>query len=259
MRCESSSSSAQHPTLSSHQALLLLANHMSFQLGAAHLLHAQQVVLSGDWRSRFAPYLHDGMCCDEEWQFRLQQGLEGVSLRSPPAEIERARANAYSDSEKRREVQALTPFTRSIAGLRDTLNHILRRFVDVTCDDEMLRAFSSVIYPTLRQAVVDLHKPANLVATPLLCETLQRAIRFLLQMFCIASAAASAGEFLGDKCIGIAKQLLECACPAHIRREPQLLPLSIVHSPPAGTCLPLTGSFGATKLTPPIAANSALL
>jgi hypothetical protein len=248
-----------HPPRFQTTKLSICLPTMSFPLGAAHLLHAQQVVLSGGWRNRFAPYLHDSMCCDEEWQFRLQQGLEGVSLRSPSAEIERARANAYSDSEKRREVQALTPFTRSITGLRDTLNHILRRFVDVTCDDKMLRAFSSVIYPTLRQAVVDLHKPANLVATPLLCETLQRAIRFLLQMFCIASAAASAGEFLGDKCIGIAKQLLECACLAHIRRELQLLSLSIAHSPLAGTCLPLTGSYGATKLTPPIAANFALL
>jgi hypothetical protein len=153
------------------------------------------------------------MCCDEEWAFRLQHGLDGVSLRSHPADIERARVNAYSDYEKRREVQALTPFTRSVAGLRDTLNHILQRFADVTCDSKMLRAFSSVIYPTLRQTVIDLHKPANVVATPLLCETLQRAIRFLLHILCIASVAAAGGEFLGDKCIVIIRQLLECAYP----------------------------------------------
>ena len=149
------------------------------------------------------------MCCDEEWKFRLQQRLEGVTLQSPPAELERARANAYSDSEKRREVQALTPFTRSIVGIRDTFNHILRRFSDVSSDAQMLLSFSSVIYPTLRQAVVDLHKPANQVATALHCATLQRAVRFLLHMLCIASSASAAGEFLGDKCMSIAAQLLE--------------------------------------------------
>jgi hypothetical protein len=149
------------------------------------------------------------MCCDDEWQVRLRQQLDRVTLQSPPDQLLRARANAYSDSEKRREVQALTQFTRSVVGIRDTLNHIFQRFFDVTSDDQMLLAFSSVIYPTLRQAVLDLHKPPNVVATALHCETLQRAIRFLMQMFCIASSAAAAGEFLGDKCTTIAKQLLE--------------------------------------------------
>jgi hypothetical protein len=187
---------------------------MPFILGPAYLLHVQHITHSCHWRSRFAPHLHDDMCCEQEWQFRLHQGLESVSPRSPPDELARARANAYSDYEKRREVQALTPFTRSIAGIRDTLNHVLQRFVDVASDGQMLRVFSSAVYPTLRQAVVDLHKPANAVASALHCETLQRAIRFLLEMFCIASSAATASEFLGDKCIAITKQLLECVVPA---------------------------------------------
>lgn len=144
---------------------------------------------------------------------RLQQRLDRVSPQSPPDDIERARACAYSDSEKRREVLALTPYTRSIVGIRKTLNHIHQHFLLVTCSDHMLRAFSSVIYPTMRQAVVDLHKPANVPATALHCETLQRAVRFLLHMFCLASSAGVSSEFLGDKCLTITKQLLQYVSP----------------------------------------------
>jgi hypothetical protein len=204
-----------------------------FALGPSYLLQVAQTVCSSEWRGRFAPYLHDSMCCDEEWKFRLAQRLEFVTLQSPPDEIERARANAYSDSEKRREVHALTPFTRSLVGIRDTLNHILLRFGPAP-DDQLPRHFSSVIYPTLRQAVIDLHNPANAVATSLHCETLQRAVRFLIQMFCTASSAA-VDEFLGDKCLTIAKQLLEYACPAHcplcflpaLTRPPLLRPCAV--------------------------------
>jgi len=212
----------------------------------------ERVLQSSEWRKRFAPYLHDGMCCDQEWEFRLQQRLESVTVQSPPAELERARANAYSDSEKRREVQALTPFTRSVAGIRDTLNHILLRFCDVSSDAQLLLSFSSAIYPTLRQAVVDLNKPANQVATVLHCTTMQRAVRFLLHMFCIASAAA--GEFLGDKCLSIAAQLLECVC---LLQNHVLLVTQSPHASLAGTCWAPTGSFGPTTLTRPNAANSA--
>jgi hypothetical protein len=185
-----------------------------FTFGPARLLHLQRLVQSSDWRRRFEPHFHDAMCCDEEWQFRLNQRLDGVTRNSPPAELELARCNAYSDSEKIREVKALTPFTRSIIGLRDTLNHILRRFFDISSDDEMLRCFSSVVYPTLRQANVDLQKPANAAASAHHCAALHRSIRFLIQMFCITHSAAAEGDFLREKCITIAKQLLQCVYPA---------------------------------------------
>jgi hypothetical protein len=191
-------------------------------LGASYLHQVDRTVHGSDWRSRFAPYLHDSMCCDEEWQFRVTQRLEIVTLQSPPDEIDRARACAYSDSEKRREVQALTSFTRSVLGIRDTLNHILLRFGPAS-DDEMPRHFSYVIYPTLRQAVVDLNNPANAVATSLHCHTLQRAVRFLIQMFCTAGSA-SAGDFLGNKCMTIAQQLLECVLSAKFPLVPTLNP-----------------------------------